>query len=206
MLKIITIICLSFSTLLTAETKMLAFAGSTREDSSNKKLVAEAVRIASQLGIQATLIDLKDFPIPFYDADREKKGMPKNAIRLRKLLIESDVIVISSPEYNSSVSAVLKNAIDWASRNEKGGSSRDAFKGKKVILMGASPGKGGAARGLKHLQAIIEDIGGQGTVVSKQITLADSYNAFDSEGKLMDAEKENEIRLLLQEVLTQEPQ
>lgn len=189
---------LIFSASLQAETKMLAFAGSSREDSVNKKLIAEIAYLSSQTGVDVTVIDLKDFSIPFYDADLEiAQGMPSKAKELRQLMIQSQIIVIASPEYNASVSPLLKNAIDWSSRNEEGGSSRAAFKDKKFILMSASPGSGGGARGLVHLQAIIEDIGG--TVVSKHIVVPHAYNAFDEQGHLKSKKLIDEIKQLLKE-------
>lgn len=162
--------------LLAAEMKILAFAGSTRADSYNKKLVLEAAEQARQMGAKVTVIDLKDFSMPFYDADLEKKtGMPENAKKLRKMMIEHDGMIIATPEYNASVSAVLKNALDWTSRSETGGSSRDAYKGKKVVIMSAAAGKGGGARALVHLRAILEDVGA--TVVPSQVGVARAYES-----------------------------
>jgi len=103
---------------------------------------------------------------------------------LRKLMIQSDVIMIASPEYNGSLAAVLKNVIDWASRSEEKNSSRDAFKGKKFLLLSASPGAGGGARGLVHLRTILTNMGG--TVLDEQITVPNAYSAFDEQGKLKD--------------------
>jgi NAD(P)H-dependent FMN reductase len=138
--------------------------------------------------------------MPFYDEDLEKKeGMPVKAKQFRKLMIQNDVILIASPEYNGSLSGVLKNAIDWASRSEEGGSSRDAFKGKKFAIMSASPGAGGGARGLVHLRAIIGNIGGQ--VVSQQVVVPDSFNAFDVQGHLKDQKLKMELQQLVQAVI-----
>jgi chromate reductase, NAD(P)H dehydrogenase (quinone) len=168
--------CLLVTTPVLAEVKALVFAGSTRADSYNKKLASEAAELVRKTGAVVTTLDLKDYPMPFYDADLEKKsGMPKQAKRFRQHLIHSDLIVIASPEYNSSIPAVLKNALDWASRGEDGKSSKEAFKGKKFIIMSASPGKGGGARGLIHLRAIIEDVGGQVIEPSLTIPLAHKY-------------------------------
>ncbi|HXF29379.1 MAG TPA: NAD(P)H-dependent oxidoreductase [Chlamydiales bacterium] len=162
-----------------AETKVLAFAGSTRADSYNKKLLAMAAQIAKDMGAQVTVIDLNDYQMPFYDADCEKaQGMPEAAKRLIALMKASNAMIIASPEYNASIPAVLKNAIDWASRSEDGKSSREAFKGKKFALMGAAPGKSGAGRGLVHLRTIISDIGGD--VVSKQVTVPRAHEIFDN--------------------------
>lgn len=194
------ILCLAFSATLQAEPKVLAIAGSTREQSVNKKLIGEAALLACQMGAQVTVIDLKNYPIPFYDGDLEQKeGMPSKAKQLRQLMIQSDVILIASPEYNGSLSAVLKNAIDWASRSEEGGSSREAFQGKKFGIMSASPGNGGGARGLKHLEAIIGNIGG--IVIPQHMTLPLAYQAFDEQCHLKDEKPRKELQELIQNVL-----
>ena len=197
MKKYLLIAFLSTAISLLAETKVLVFAGSTREDSYNKKLALEAAQIAREIGAKVTVIDLKDFPMPFYDADLEtKQGLPKNAKRFRDLMIASDAIVIASPEYNSSISAILKNALDWASRSEEGGSSRDAFKGKKFAIVSASPGKSGGARGLVHLRSIIEDIGGE--VVQQQVTVPRSYESGALESASVKKELRNELQKMIE--------
>lgn len=173
-------LCLLLSSSLFASLKVLAFAGSTRKDSTNKKLVLEAAQIAKELGGDVTVIQLKDFPIPFYDEDLEaKEGMPSNAKRLRRLMIESDAIIIASPQYNSSISSVLKNVLDWASRSEEGKPSREAFQNKKFAIMSASPGKNGGAKGLAHLRSILEDCGGE--VVETQMAIGNAPLAFKNE-------------------------
>lgn len=200
MWKLIFLLLVAMTMQLKAEMKVLAFAGSTREDSANKKLIKEAANIAREEGAIVTLISLNDYPMPFYNADLEaKEKMPTKAKEFRQLLIQNQVILIASPEYNSSLSGVLKNAIDWASRSEQGGSSRDAFKGKKFILMSASPGSTGGSRGLMHLRSIIENIGG--TVVVQQIVVPDAYNAFDEQGHLKNPNLKKELQQLIQEAL-----
>lgn len=194
------ILCVALSATLSAEIKVLAFAGSTREDSVNKKLVSEAANLARQLGASVTVIDLRDYPTPFYDADLEAaQGMPVKAKELRRLMIDSQAIFIASPLYNGSVSAVLKNAIDWASRGENGGSSREAFKGKKFAIMSASPSAKGGAKGLTHLRAILEDIGG--TVIPQQVALPDAYHAFDDQGRLKNEQIKAELQQLVETAL-----
>src|SRR5689334_2337245 len=97
--------------------KILAFAGSTRSGSFNKKLVNVAAEAARAAGATVTVIDLRDLALPLFDQDLEDaKGLPEGAKRFKTLLREHDGMLISSPEYNSSVTGVLKNAIDWASR------------------------------------------------------------------------------------------
>jgi NAD(P)H-dependent FMN reductase len=112
--------------------------------------------------------------------------MPESAKRLRACMIDSDVILIASPEYNGSIPAVLKNTLDWASRSEKGGSAKgDAFKGKKFAIMSASPGSRGGKRGLVHLRAIIEDIGG--TVIPEELSIASAHEYFSNKEKVENA-------------------
>ncbi len=200
MWKWIALLCVAFSAALSAQTKVLAFAGSTQENSFNKKLISEAANLASQMGAAVTVIDLKDYPIPLYDADLETKaGMPAKARQLRQLMVQSDVILIASPEYNGSLTGVLKNDIDWASRGENGGSSRDAFQGKRFAIMSTSPGRGGGARGLAHLRTIIENVGG--TVISQQLVVPDAHNAFDQQGHLKSEKLKAELQQLVQTAL-----
>jgi chromate reductase, NAD(P)H dehydrogenase (quinone) len=97
--------------------RILALAGSTRRDSFNKRLVRIAARGAEAAGAEVTIIDLRDFPLPLFDEDLEREqGPPEAATRLKRLLVGHDGLLIASPEYNSSITAVLKNALDWASR------------------------------------------------------------------------------------------
>src|SRR5262245_55454839 len=99
--------------------RILAFAGSLRKDSYNKKLVTIAVDAARRAGAEVTHIDLKDYPLPIYDGDIEAaSGIPENGLKLKKLFIEHDAFLWSCPEYNSSITAVLKNTIDWVSRSQ----------------------------------------------------------------------------------------
>lgn len=196
-------VALSVGLSLNAQVKIVAFSGSTRRDSCNTKLLNEAAAIARSLGAEVQIVDLREYSIPFYDGDlEEEQGMPANAKRFRELLKKSDAVMIASPEYNASVSAVLKNALDWASRSEEGEDGSDILEGKKVALMSASPGSRGGKRGLVHLRAIIEELGGQ--VVPEQISLPGAYKAFSPEGKLLRTEVrldlEKEIKILLESV------
>lgn len=127
--------------------------------------------------------------MPFYDGDLEQKeGMPKNAKRLRDLMSASDGIIISTPQYNASIPAVLKNALDWVSRDKTGA----AFQGKKFALMSASPGKKGGAKALEHLRVVIEDC--HGTVISAELALPFSHQAFNESGQLQNAEVKQKLK------------
>ncbi len=198
MFTFLTLLMMSFS--LFSQTKVLVLAGSTRTDSYNKKLAREAALIAQKMGAKVTVIDLKDYPMPFYDADEEASvGMPEHAKRFRNAMINSDAILIASPEYNQSMSAVLKNALDWASRGEDGSSSKEAFQGKTFGIMSASPGKKGGARGLLHLQAVIEDV--RGKVIAKQVSIPRAYQEFNEEGALINADFKHELQEEIKAVL-----
>ena len=129
--------------------RILAFAGSLRRESFNKKLVPIAAKGARDAGAEVTLIGLEDFPLPLFDQDLEaRQGMPENGKKLKQLFIDHDGLLIASPEYNSSITAVLKNAIDWVSRPAPGEPSLVAFRSKVATLMSASPGALGGLRGL----------------------------------------------------------
>lgn len=201
MKNLLILLCLVFTAPALAEIKVLAFAGSTRKDSYNKKLVQEAAQIARSMGTSVKVIDLKDFSMPHYDEDLEKSDwMPVNAKNFRRLMIESDAIIISTPEYNGSIPGVLKNALDWASRSEDGQGSREAFKGKHFAIMGASPGGGGGIRGLIHLRSIISAIGGD--VVPQQVTVSNvSGTFFDEEGHIKNANIQMELKEEIQQLI-----
>src|SRR6516162_1396721 len=166
--------------------RILAFAGSTRRESFNKKLVSIAVRAA---GAEVTLIDLADFPLPLFDQDLEaEQGMPENEKKLKQLFIDHDGLLIASPEYNSSITAVLKNAIDWVSRPAPGELSLVAFRGKGATLMSASSGALGGLRGLVHVRSILGNIGV--IVLPDQIAVAKAHEAFGPDGSLLDPKQQ----------------
>lgn len=164
--------------------KILAFAGSLRKDSSNKKLAKFAGKEAEKLGANVTYIDLNDYPMPVYNGDIEaEEGLPENAKKLKTLMKESDGFIISSPEYNSSLSGCLKNVIDWVSRqNTPDEPGLIAFTDKVALIVAASPGALGGLRGLVHLRSILENINTM--VLPAQKTISNSFEAFDEEGNL----------------------
>lgn len=165
--------------------RILVFAGSTRTDSWNKKLARSAAEIASAAGAEATCIDLRELELPLYDGDLEARdGLPAGAKRLKELMKSHHAFLIASPEYNSSITAVLKNAIDWASRAEKDEKALAAFQGKLALLVAASPGALGGLRGLVHLRAILSNLGV--LVLPEQLAVSKAHEAFDERGRLKD--------------------
>jgi chromate reductase len=175
--------------------RILALAGSLRSESFNKKLVAHAAGAAREAGAEVTLIDLKDFPLPLFDQDLEaEQGMSENGARLRELFTDHDGLLVASPEYNSSVTAVLKNVIDWVSRPAPGGPPAVAFRGKVAALMSASPGALGGLRGLVHLRLILGNIGV--IVLPDQVAVARAHEAFGPDGSLIDPKQQAGIEAL----------
>ena len=173
--------------------KILAFAGSTRTDSFNKKLVKVAAAGASEVGADVTVIDLRDFPMPLYDEDLERQeGLPANAQKLKDLMLVHHGFLISSPEYNSSISGVLKNMIDWTSRSRDGEPPSACYQDKIVGLMSASPGALGGLRGLVHVRAILENMGM--IALPNQVAVSKAHEAFDEQGNLNDKKQEQKVK------------
>ena len=165
--------------------KIVALAGSSREGSFNKKLVQVAKLGAEEAGATVEYVDLRDFQIPIFDEDLEKaEGPTEDVKKLKEIFKASDGILIASPEYNSSVSALLKNAIDWLSRHAEGEGRLAAFSGKSAGIMSASPGALGGLRGLVHLRSILSNIGV--TVIPEQRAIGQAHEAFGEDGLLKD--------------------
>jgi chromate reductase len=140
--------------------KLLAFSGSLRQHSFNQSIVTASADGARAAGAEVTVVHLADYLAPIFNEDDEaQSGIPDGAKKLKALMIEHDGFLIASPEYNSGYSAAIKNAIDWASRKEDGESMLQAFKGKTVVLMAASPGGLGGIRGLVSLRMLLGNIG-----------------------------------------------
>jgi len=174
--------------------RILAFGGSLRRDSFNQKLAAVAAEGAREAGAEITLMALRDFPLPVFDADLEDaSGLPEAAKKLKALFRGHDGLLIASPEYNSSVTAALKNAIDWVSRQETDDEpALSALSGKTAVIMSASPGALGGLRGLVHLRAILGNLGI--TVLPGQIAVSRAHQAFNPDGRLTDARQDAGIR------------
>jgi chromate reductase, NAD(P)H dehydrogenase (quinone) len=175
--------------------KVLALAGSTREASFNKRLVQIAAAGAQGAGAEVTRIDLRNLELPLYDEDLETRGgLPPGARRLKDLMLSHQGFLISSPEYNSSFSAVLKNAIDWASRPVPGEAPLACFTGKTAAIMSASPGSLGGLRGLVHLRAVLGNI--NVLVIPDQIAVMSAHTAFLEDGKLKDSALQERVAAL----------
>lgn len=181
--------------------KILAFAGSTRAASYNKLLVQIAAEGARAASAEVTYLDLRDLPMPLYDEDLETtEGIPENARKFKELMMAHRGLLIASPEYNGSITAVLKNAIDWASRPLPGEPMLAAFANKVAAIMSASPGALGGLRGLTHVRTILSGIGV--LVLPNQQSIPRAFEAFDAGGGLKDPKQQEAIQQLGSQVAT----
>ncbi|MGI8787353.1 MAG: NADPH-dependent FMN reductase [Pyrinomonadaceae bacterium] len=177
---------------MTKKPKILAFAGSLRENSFSKRIVKTAMKGASDAGADVTFVDLRDYPMPIYNADdHEKEGFGENALKFQKLLGESDGFLICSPEYNGSLSGALKNAIDWASRQSDEYKMVEVFKGKVAAIMTESPGAFGGIRCLGHLRGVLSIM--FVNVLPSEIAVAKVNSMFDGNNETMTDEKMKKV-------------
>jgi NAD(P)H-dependent FMN reductase len=176
--------------------KIIAFAGSLRAGSFNKKLLAVAAEAARAAGAEVTVVDLRGLALPLFDQDLEDAGgLPEGAKKFKALLRASDGFLIASAEYNSSITAALKNAIDWASRAETDDEPPlVAFRGKAAALLAASPGALGGLRGLVTVRSVLGNIGV--LVLPDQVAVPAAHEAFDEAGQLKDERKAKQIASL----------
>ena len=170
--------------------RILAFSGSARRDSLNRKFLALAVREAKDAGGDVTLIDLKDLELPLYDGDLEEaQGLPPGAVRLIGLIREHHALLVASPEYNAMPTPLLKNTIDWCTRDET-----NPFEGKVVAVISASPGMYGGVRSLQLAQQLFLKLGSH--VVPGQCVLPHADKAFDAQGGATDPRTTKAVRTL----------
>lgn len=167
---------------------LLAFSGSIRKESCNKKAIALLARAATEAGAQVTTVDLTNYPMPLYDGDLEaKEGLPDNVKKLQKLVAEHDGLLIASPEYNGQPTPLLKNTLDWLSRAEKDNqkSGLKIFEGKVAAIISASPSQMGGVRGLPLTTLLLSNLGL--LVIPQQVAIGNCYDNFHEDGNLKDA-------------------
>ena len=165
--------------------KILALSGSQRAASWNSLLVRAAAAGAEAEGAQITVLDWAEHDMPLYDPDREKiEGFPDAVLRFKAALKAHHGFLIASPEYNGSLTPLLKNAIDWASRPAAGEAPMACYKHKVVGLLSTSPGVFGGVTGLVHLRAILSRLGS--FVIPEQYPVGESSKLFDETGAMRD--------------------
>ena len=172
--------------------KILAVAGSYREHSYNKRVLNIAAEGAHNAGAEVTVIDLRDFPLPIYDADLQADGaFDANALRLQDVFNEHDGFLISSPEYNGGIPGGFKNAIDWLSRSNDKYSMYGPVKGKTAALIAASPGQFGGIRCLAHLRGVFTIMGVH--VLPAEVAVTFVGQKFEGDAAEMSDEKTKHI-------------
>jgi chromate reductase, NAD(P)H dehydrogenase (quinone) len=163
---------------MSSSVRILAFSGSARRESLNKKLLAVVVDAARNAGGEVSLIELNDYPLPLYHGDLEDaEGLPANAQKLIGLIQQHPALLIASPEYNSYFTPLLKNTIDWCTRGDD-----NPFTGKTAAVVSASPGMLGGVRSMTHVRQLLTHLGCY--VVPAQCILPHADKAFDASGKL----------------------
>lgn len=173
--------------------RILSFAGALRADSLNKKLAGEALRLATEVGATGEFIDLKDFPMPLYDGDIEAtSGLPAGVKALGAKIAAADGLIIATPEYNGSIPGVLKNVVDWLSRDKP-----MSLAGKHLLLLAASPGALGGVRGLWHTRVPFEALGMH--VFPGMMGLPGAATAFDDNGRLKEEKPLAQLKALVEQ-------
>jgi chromate reductase, NAD(P)H dehydrogenase (quinone) len=161
---------------------ILAFAGSTRRNSWNRKVLDVAAAGARDAGATVITVDLGDYPMPLYNADwHAENGLPAAMLQMRLLMLAANGLLIASPEYNTSITPLLKNTIDWLSQAVPGEDGLSPFAGKVCGLMGASTGAFGTIRALPHVSAILANLG---VLMLPVLAVPGVAKAFDESGAL----------------------
>lgn len=175
--------------------RILAFSGSTRRDSYNKKLLAALVAAVRAQGGEVSEIDLAAYSMPLYNGDLEDaEGLPENTKKLIALITEHDALLITSPEYNSYFTPLLKNTIDWCTRGDD-----NPFEGKVAAVASASPGIHGGVRSMTHARQLLAHLGAH--VVPAQCILPGADKAFDPSGKLVSERSQKSVNNLAKALL-----
>ena len=184
-------------------TPLLVFAGSTRQQSFNRRLAQVAASMAREAGAQVTLLELGDFDIPLYNADLEARGTPADVLRLKEALHAHPAWIICSPEYNGSYTALLKNTIDWASSPVQGDpvwqDGTLPFRGKVVGMLSASPGALGGLRSQSHLAPLLTNL--ECWLAPKAFALGQAGSAFGEHGALVQEAHHERVRGVVEQVL-----
>ena len=179
---------------------LLVIAGSTRTGAFSKQLARAACRLAEADGHRATLVDLRDYPMPLYDGDLEEaEGLPEAAVRLRALIKQHDALLIATSEYNSSLPAVLKNAIDWLSRPYAAEPGVQVFEHRVAGLLSTSPGALGGMRCLVHLRQVLMNLAM--LVITEQFSLGGAAKAFAADGSLADAKQAASVQKVVRRLV-----
>jgi chromate reductase len=181
--------------------RILVIPGSLRSGSHNVRLATLAAKELSLAGAEVIHLSLADYPLPIYDADLAKSALPPVALTLKQLVCGHRGVFIASPEYNASVTPLLKNAIDWLSTvRERDEPLLAAFQNRAFALGAASPGRSGGMHSLIALRQVLA-VGCRALVLPEQVTVANAYGAFDDSGDLKDARLGAQLKTVVQKLI-----
>jgi NAD(P)H-dependent FMN reductase len=166
------------------------------------RLAALASKELTLADADVTRISLVDYPLPIYDADTaEKSGPPHNAFKLKQLMSAHQGVFIASPEYNASLTPLIKNTIDWISAvRERGDPPLAAYQNRVFALGGASPGRSGATHSLLALRQVLA-VGCGALVLAEQVTVPNAEHAFDDMDELTDARAANQLKVVVRKLV-----
>ena len=174
--------------------RILAFAGSARRESWNRKVLEVAAAGAREALAEVTVVNLADYPMPLYDADwHAEHGVPPAMLELRSLMMAANGLLIASPEYNTSITPLLKNTIDWLSQDVNGEAGDLPFQGKVGGLMGASNGAFGTIRALPHVSHILANLG---VLMLPIVAVPTVAKAFDASGAMTNERAKSRLTAL----------
>jgi chromate reductase len=181
--------------------KILVIPGSLRSGSLNAKLAAVAAHEFAQSGVEVTRISLSDFPLPIYDGELQaKSGMPKNSVNLKRMIGAHHGVLIVTPEYNASVPALVKNAIDWVSRVQDPHETRgQVFRDRTFAIAAASGGRLGGTRALAALRLILSAC--HATVIPNQLALSFAEEAYDDMDRLKHSAESDALKALVRQLI-----
>jgi len=184
-----------------AAPKILIIPGSLRTGSRNAKLAAAAADAFVQAGVDVTRISLGDFALPIYDGDLQaKSGVPKNAVNLKRMMAAHHGVLLVTPEYNSSVPALVKNSIDWVSRVQDPNESRgQVFRERAFAIASASEGRLGGTRALAALRLILSAC--HATVIPNQLALSFTDDAYDDMDRLKHGSDIEALQALVRQLI-----
>jgi NAD(P)H-dependent FMN reductase len=178
-----------------AAPKILIIPGSLRSGSHNAKLAMAAADEFVRADAEVTRISLADFPLPIFDADlNQAEGPHPNAVKLKRLVCAHRGVFIASPEYNASITPLIKNTIDWISTVREGGEPQLAAYQDRVFALGAaSPGRSGGMQSLLALRQVLA-VGCRALVIPEQITIPNAATAFDEMDQLTDGRAATQLK------------
>ncbi|MFP4353839.1 MAG: NADPH-dependent FMN reductase [Phycisphaerae bacterium] len=180
--------------------QILALSGSIRTGSYNTTLLREAVEIAESRRAEVRTLQPDELDLPFYNGDLEARaGLPDKAVAIKTRIAAADGLLIASPAYNGSISPLLKNALDWASRPIADEPRLACFAGKPAALVSASPGPGGGANGLAHARDVLTVLSAR--VLQASLSVPAAYEAFDEDNHLKSDELRRDLEYLVDQLL-----